>query len=174
MKPSDGTGYVDQQTGGYIGENITYPAFEATRPRWYQMPSAIQISAASRINFTGGSYTQLGSGGFGIGNDDNAYLSGTGLGAESISVIDGYFTQVMGNSVTAGGIKADAHHPADPRMIVSSILISGNIFYNISSLYSSTVAVFVSYVQFSEISHNDISKVPYSGICHGYGWGPMM
>ncbi|KAH8799146.1 hypothetical protein F5884DRAFT_135714 [Xylogone sp. PMI_703] len=171
LKPSDGYGYVDQQTGGYIGENVTYPQFEASRPRWFQMPGAIQISAAERISFTGGSYTQLGAGGFGIGNDDNAQLTGVGLGANGVSVSDGYFTQVMGNSITAGGIKADAHHPSDPRMVNSDIHITGNIFYNVSSLYSSTVSIFVSYVQHSEISHNDIFTVPYSGICHGYGWG---
>lgn len=163
---------MDQQTGGYIGDNATAPAnFEATRPHWDQMPSAIQIYAAQNISFSGGSYTQLGSGGFGIGNDPNAYTSGVGLGAQSISVADGYFTQVMGNSIMAGGIQADAHHPSDPRMINSHVQLTGNIFYNISSLFSSTVSIFVTYIQYSEISHNDISTVPYSGICHGYGWG---
>jgi hypothetical protein len=56
-------------------------------------------------------------------------------------------------------------------MINSGILITGNIFYNVSSLFSSTVSIFASYVQYSEISHNDVFLVPYSGICHGYGWG---
>ncbi|KFY47952.1 hypothetical protein V495_01716 [Pseudogymnoascus sp. VKM F-4514 (FW-929)] len=171
LKPSNGYGYVDQQTGGYIGDNATYLDFEASRPKWHQMPSAIQISAAERISFTGGSYTQLGSGGIGIGNDETAYLSNPGLGAHNISVADGYFTQIMGNSITAGGVQADAHHPSDPRMTNSGIVITNNIFYNISSLYSSTVSIFASYVQYSEITHNDIFTVPYSGICHGYGWG---
>jgi hypothetical protein len=164
-------GYVDQQTGGYIGENVTYPQFEASRPRWWQVPSAIQVSAAEHISFTGGSYTELGAGGIGIGNDDNAHLTGVGLGANDVTVADGYFTQVMANSITAGGIKADAHHPSDPRMINANIHLTGNIFYNISSLFSSTVSILATYVQYSEISHNDISSVPYSGIFHGYGWG---
>lgn len=71
----------------------------------------------------------------------------------------------------AGGIQADGHHPSDPRMINSHIQLTGNIFHNISSLFSSTVSIFVTYIQYSEISHNDISTAPYSGICHGYGWG---
>lgn len=150
---------------------MTYPQFEASRPRWWQVPSAIQVSAAERISFTGGSYTELGTGGIGIGNDDNAHLTGVGLGANNVTVADGYFTQVMANSITAGGIKADAHHPRDPRMINANIRLTGNIFYNVSSLFSSTVSVLVTYVQFSEISHNDVYSVPYSGICHGYGWG---
>ncbi|KAK1753332.1 pectin lyase-like protein, partial [Echria macrotheca] len=166
-------GYVDQQTGGYICENKTYTPsnFESVRPWWCQMPSAIQISAAKNVIFSGGNYTQLGAGGIGIGNDPNAHLSGVGLGASYVSIQDGYFSQIMGNSITAGGIRPDAHHPPDNRMINSRIDISNNIFYNVSTLYSSTVPIFVSYVQYSTVSHNDIDTTPYSGICLGYGWG---
>jgi hypothetical protein len=154
-------------------ENKTYTPsnFESTRPWWCQMQGAIQISAAKNIEFTGGNYTQMGGGGFGIGNDANAHDSGVGLGTSYIAVRDGYFSQVMGNSLTVGGIRADAHHPSDARMTVSNVEISGNIFRNVSSLFSSTVPIFASYVQNTNISYNDISYSPYSGICIGYGWG---
>lgn len=135
------------------------------------MPSAIQISAAKNIVLSGGNYTQMGGGGIGIGNDANAHVTGVGLGANNVAVKDGYFTQVMGNSITAGGIRADAHHPSDARMTNSRIEISGNIFYNVSSLFSSTVPILATYVQNTLISHNDIYITPYSGICIGYGWG---
>lgn len=135
------------------------------------MPSAIQISAAKNIFLTGGNYTQLGAGGIGIGNDANAHVTGVGLGASNVAVRDGYFSQVMGNSITAGGIRADAHHPSDNRMVNTRLEISGNIFRNVSSLFSSTVPILATYVQYSVISHNDIYVTPYSGICIGYGWG---
>jgi hypothetical protein len=77
----------------------------------------------------------------------------------------------MGNSITAGGVRADAHHPSDTRMLNSKIFIENNIIRNVSSLFSSTVPIFASYVQSSVISHNDIDIAPYSGICHGFGWG---
>ncbi|PQE28411.1 xylanase A protein [Rutstroemia sp. NJR-2017a BBW] len=171
LKPGQGYGYVDQQTGGYIGENVTYPEFEAARSHWYQMPSAIQVSASRDITFDGGSYQQLGGGGFGIGNDPNAHLSGIGLGAKNVSVTNGYFTQVMGNSITGGGINIPAHHPNDTKLINSGIHIEGNIFYNTSSLFSSTVPILFTYVQDSTVKNNDLFHVPYSGICIGYGWG---
>ena len=98
-------------------------------------------------------------------------MTGVGLGTSNIVVREGYFSQVMGNSITAGGIRADAHHPSDSRMLNSNIEISGNIFYNVSSLFSSTVPILTTYLQYSTISHNDIYIAPYSGICHGYGWG---
>jgi len=166
-------GYVDQQTGGYFCEDKTYNQgnFESGRPWWCQMPSAIQVSAANNIVLSGGSYTQLGGGGVGIGNDANAHTSGVGLGTSRVSVTDGYFSQIMGNSITAGGIRADAHHPPQAAMTNSYIDISNNIFYNVSSLFSSTVPIFVSYVQYSTVSHNDIDTAPYSAVCLGYGWG---
>ena len=171
LAPGEGMGYVDQQTGGHIGENRTFPEFEASRPWWSQMPAAIQISAAHDISFTGGNYTQMGAAGFGVGNDANAYISQVGLGAQQISIVGGYFTQVMGNSIMVGGLRADAHHPSDPRMINSHITVSENVFWNTSSLISSTVPIMFTYTQNSNISFNDISNVPYSGMTHGYGWG---
>jgi len=52
----------------------------------------------------------------------------------------------MGNSIITGGIRADAHHPSNNRMLNTYIEISNNIFYNISSLYSSTVSIFLLHV----------------------------
>lgn len=55
-----------------------------------------------------------------------------------MSLIGGYFTQVMGNSTTAGKIEANGLHPSDSRMINSHITISENAVWNASSIYSST------------------------------------
>ena len=163
---------MDQQTGGIISDNTSYSAdFESARPKWSQMPSAIQISAARQISFSGGTYTQIGSGGIGVGNDANAHLTKVGLGTSEITIQDGYFTQVMGNSITVGGIQANAHHPSEKGMVISNITITGNIFFNTSSLFSSTVPILATYLQYSTISHNDLSTTPYSGLCYGYGWG---
>ena len=38
-----------------------YPVFEATRPAWHQMPTAIQVSAAANVSFTGDRFVDLGS-----------------------------------------------------------------------------------------------------------------
>lgn len=77
----------------------------------------------------------------------------------------------MGNSIYAGGINIPAHHPNSSSMINSGIHAIENIFYNTSTLFSSTVAIMYTYVQYSSIVNNDIWHTPYSGICLGYGWG---
>lgn len=99
--PSTDVGYADQQTGGYIGQNISYPAdmFEAARPHWWQVPGSVQASAASNITFTKGSMTAI-MGGFGIGNDPNAHTSGVGVGAKNIEISKMFFTQTGTNSIT--------------------------------------------------------------------------
>lgn len=163
LLPGQGYGYVDQQTGAYICENRTYEQFEETRPNWCQMPSAVRISMASNVTFSGGSYTQLGSGGVGIGNDATAYDHGPGLGAQNVTVQGGYFSQVMGNSLSIGGVRAEAHHPNNTRSINSGINVLENVFYNVSSLFSATVPIMITYIQDSVISNNEIYSVPYSG-----------
>lgn len=165
----DTYGYIDQQTGGYMGNDSLWPNFEASRPHWWQMPSAIQVSAAYNISMRSCTFRELGAGGIGVGNDKNAHLTGVGLGTNNIHIDENYFTQVMGNSITVGGIQADAHHPSHPKMLVSDIHTSNNIFNNNSVLWSSTVPILFTYTQFSSITHNDIYNQPYSGICHGYG-----
>jgi parallel beta-helix repeat protein len=162
---------VDQQTAGYIGGEASFPVFEAARSHWYQIPGAIQVSAARNIHFKGGSYTQLGAGGFGIGNDPPSHITGVGYGAKNVSILEGYFTQVMAGPIVAGGIRIPGHHPDDERLITSHVVIKENIFYNTSSLFSSTAAIWLPYIQYSTVEYNDIYHVPYSGICHNYGWG---
>ncbi|RKL27473.1 hypothetical protein BFJ72_g13060 [Fusarium proliferatum] len=164
----DTYGYIDQQTGGHMGNDSLWPNFEASRPHWWQMPSAIQVSAAYNITIESCTFRELGAGGIGVGNDKNAHVTGVGLGANNIHIDDNYFTQVMGNSITVGGIQANAHHPSQPQMLVSDIHASNNIFNNNSVLWSSTVPILFTYTQFSSITHNDVYNQPYSGICHGY------
>jgi hypothetical protein len=170
--PSSNKGYADQQTGGFIGVDHAYPAdlFESARPHWWQVPGSVQVSAASDITFTNGSMQAI-MGGFGIGNDANAHTSGIGLGAANIEVSGMYITQTGSNPITMGGIQADAHHPSDPRMINENNLITENIIHDTGITYTSAAGILVPYNNGTEISHNDLSMLPYSGIAWGYGWG---
>ena len=168
--PSSNVGYADQQTGAYIGLNESYTIFESSRPFWWQVPGSVQLSAAHNIVIQNGSMTAI-MGGFGVGNDPNAHTSGVGLGAQNITISGIYFTQTGHNCITVGGVQANAHHPSDARMINSDILISENVFTDTQITYTSGTPIFVSYVTDAQILHNDLSEIPYSGICYGFGWG---
>ena len=181
LGPSSNQGFVDQQTGAYIAGTWSWPAltacrsgctqFEATRPNWYQMPAAVQVSAANSISFSNDQFVNLGQTALGIGNDANAHASGVGLGASSITVTGSTFTRTSASAIVAGGVRADAHHPSDPRMINRDITISNNIVHDIGVDYRGISSFLPTYVTNVTITHNEIYNMPYSGLTIGYGWG---
>ena len=190
-EPTTTGGYVDQQTGGYMSvcsdyPEGGYPTFESSRPHWVQIPSAVQISAATDVSVKRSFFTGLGAGGIGIGNDASAHLSGEGLATQRISVEDSRFTAIGGNALTIGGIEQQAHHPgtrADGRrdpaindatvaaMTISDIHVVNNRIWDVPDTYTSATGILLTYGQNSVIEHNDVTDLPYGAINLGYGWG---
>ncbi|MEV5176896.1 right-handed parallel beta-helix repeat-containing protein [Streptomyces flaveolus] len=177
-------GYADQQNGLFIKGAYKYrPAdaftscsrgcemFERARTSWYQEPAAVQVSAASRISFTGNTFTNLGQSALGIGNDANATRTGVGLGASDIDVVGNRFTENSGHGIAVGGVLPDAHHPGDPRMTNRDILIADNTINRVAVDYKDNSGILSTYVTDARILHNEVSNVPYDGIDTGYGWG---
>jgi hypothetical protein len=184
LHPSTANGYANQQTGAFLtGVQQHRPAdaftscavgckgFEGARNNWAQAPGAVQVSAAENIAFENNTFVNLGSVGLGIGNDANAHGSGVGLGARNVSVVGNTFTASAGGGIVAGGIRPDAHHPSDPRMTNSDILIRNNRIYSTALEYLDQDAIFASYISGLAIEHNYVSDMPYTGIGIGYGWG---
>ncbi|MDQ1288256.1 MAG: hypothetical protein QG622_1821 [Actinomycetota bacterium] len=181
LRPSGDEGFADQQTGAYLEGDWPWPTFgsctsgcaqfEATRPRWSQMPAAVQVSAASGITFAGDRFVNLGQNALGIGNDANAHASGVGLGTSAVTVSDSLFMWDAAGAIVAGGVRADAHHPSDPRMINRGLTISRNTVHDIGNDYRGITSFLPTYVTDAVISHNEVYNMPYSGIAAGYGWG---
>lgn len=170
-QPSSNLGYVDQQTGGYLGQSEVTSNFTSLFPFWYQVPGSVQASAVKNLSFLNGSFSAI-AGGLGIGNDPNACASpGVGLGASNVLIAGMLFHQTGSQPITIGGSQADAHHPSDPRMINEYITVTENIFFDYGYTFSGVCAVLSTYTTGSIISNNDISNAPYSGICWGFGWG---
>ena len=183
LGPNSSDGFVDQQTGGYVvGPRSMYPAYEATRPAWRQVPAAVQVSAAQKISFVRDRFVDLGSVGLGIGNDDNAHQIGVGLGANTISVTGCVFNQIAGGGIVIGGIQAKAHHPggdvapsaltpAELAMVDQNMTISDNLIHDIGLDYRDFAGIMFTYTQKVVVTHNEVYNVPYSGIASGLGWG---
>ncbi len=141
------------------------------RNAWNQMPASVQVSAANRITFDHDIFAHLGQYALGIGNDADATLSGTGLGAGDITVTASVFTDCAGGAILAGGVRPAAHHPPDPRQTNQQIILRDNRIYNVSEDFLDNSAILSTYVLGAVIFHNDISDVPYDAIDIGYGWG---
>lgn len=178
-------GYAIQQNGAYIKDEYDYrpdDAFESCsrgcemfeRARfdtWYQEPAAVQVSAARDVTFTHNRFTGLGQTALGIGNDANAHLSGVGLGASGIDVLANVFHEVGGHGVAVGGVRADAHHPSDPRMTNEHIRIEDNTINRVAVEYKDNSGILSTYATDVRIVHNEVAHVAYDGIDTGYGWG---
>ncbi len=184
LHPSTSDGYANQQTGAFISgvqphrppDAFTSCAsgckgFEGSRNGWAQAAAAVQVSAAEDVAFVDSSFVNLGSVGLGIGNDADAHATGVGLGAHRVSVVGSTFTASAGGGIVVGGIRPDAHHPSDPRMVNSDILLRDNRVYATALEYLDQDAIFASYVTRLAIEHNYVSDMPYTGIGVGYGWG---
>ncbi|WP_231618763.1 RICIN domain-containing protein [Nonomuraea sp. SBT364] len=181
LGPSGSQGYVDQQTGAYMAGDWSRPTFtdchqgcrqfEATRPNWYQMPAAVQVSAANTITFTDSRFLNLGQTAIGIGNDANAHGSGVGLGAADITVTRSEIARSSAGGVVVGGVRADAHHPSDQRMVNRNITVSHNRIHDLGLDHRGIVSVLTTYVTGTDVSHNEVYNLPYTGMSIGYGWG---
>lgn len=110
-------------------------------------------------------------GGLGIGNDANAHRSGVGLGAQNVQVSGMYFSQTGSNAITVGGIQANAHHPSALQMVNANITITENIVTYTAATFKSAAGMLLTYTDGSSVTNNDLSDLPYSGICWGFGWG---
>ncbi|MEJ3745641.1 RICIN domain-containing protein [Actinomycetes bacterium KLBMP 9797] len=181
LGPSGNQGYVDQQTGAYMAGNWSWPSFtschngcpqfEATRPNWLQMPAAVQVSAANTITFSDSQFVNLGQTAIGIGNDANAHASGVGLGASNITITRSEIARSSAGGIVVGGVRADAHHPSDQRMVNRDITVSDNRIHDLGIDYRGIVSVLNTYVTNATVSHNEVYNMPYSGMSIGYGWG---
>jgi hypothetical protein len=184
LGPSSAEGYANQQTGAYITGNATdYPEdafincawgcreFEKTRNKWLQMPAAIQVSAAERINFEKNVFAHLGQVALGIGNDAIGNASKVGLAAQGIIIRKNIFTDLAGGAILVGGIRPDAHHPKDSSLVNSHITIQNNRISHVSKQYRENAAILATYVNEVLIIHNEISDAPYDAISIGWGWG---
>ncbi|QFZ20926.1 RICIN domain-containing protein [Saccharothrix syringae] len=183
LGPSGDQGYADQQTGAYLAGTWNWPAdrmtscqngcaqFEAARPHWSQMPAAVQVSAADTIAFSDSRFVNLGQTAIGIGNDANAHASGVGLGASNVTVTRSEIARGSAGGIVVGGVRADAHHPGDRRMVNRDITISHNRIHDLGIDYRGNVSVLNTYVTNATVSHNEVYNMPYSGMSIGYGWG---
>jgi hypothetical protein len=183
LGPSSNQGFADQQTGAYISGNWAWPSnalgscqygcreFEAVRPKWNQMPGAVQVSAASNVTFDNDQFLNLGQTALGIGNDANAHATGVGLGTSGITVTRSTFARSSAGAVVAGGVQADAHHPSDVRMTNKKLTISNNTVHDMGLDYRGITSFLPTYVTDATISHNEIYNMPYLGVAFGYGWG---
>jgi hypothetical protein len=184
LGPSKAEGYANQQSGAYLAEVSPIrpadawdkcgwgcPEFESMRLKWHQAPAAVQVSAARNVTFENNVFSQLGQIALGVGNEPVAHQTGVGLAVRDIRILRNRFAVLSGGAIMVGGVRADAHHPTDPDLILKDVLIENNTIAQVSQEYRDNAAILTTYVDGARIRHNDITDAPYDGIAVGWGWG---
>ena len=123
-------------------------------------PANVVCHAAKSIRFDRCTFTQLGGAGLDIefGSQDNV-----------VSGCD--FHDISGTAVQVGDVLKDDHHPDDPRKIVKNNAIVNCLIHDCCADYLGGVGVFAGYTEGTLIAHNEIFRLPYSGVSVGWGWG---
>lgn len=87
----------------------------------------------------------------------------------SDSVIEGnLFRDLSGGAITIG--HPDHEDKQEGIAVCDGISIKNNVIRRIASEYFNNTAISVYYEKNIDIVHNDIDKVPYTGITAGWGW----
>ena len=123
-------------------------------------PSNVVCRAARSVRFERCTFTRLGSGGI-----DLEY------GAQDNAIVGCRFHDISGTAIQVGDVLKDDHHPDDPRAVVRNNTVANNVIHDCCLEYKGGVGIFVGYTDGTVIAHNEISRLPYSGVSVGWGWG---
>lgn len=94
-----------------------------------------------------------------------------GEGTQDCTIDHNVFDDISGNGINLGAVSVEDHHPTDPSAIVRDNVISNNLMTRVGAEYRDNVAIFVGYTQGTDIRHNTLHNLPYTGISMGWGWG---
>src|SRR3546814_1582353 len=82
------------------------------------------------------------------------------------------FTDLAGGAIVAGGVRRDAHHPSDPRMINRQLTIVNNLIRSVSKDYSDNSAILSTYVDGAQIRSEEhtselqsLMRISYAVFC---------
>lgn len=169
------------------GKNFDYPAHDIgienlkfTDTKWVQcyndggnldvqnnlgtisnQPGAIILCRANNISITDCNFSRLGCMGLSAVNGiknltfERNEITDTSAGATFI----GYLTGVE-----------EIANPVDKREVIDGVIFKNNYIHDVCTVYRGAAAATFGCLANSEVSHNEIIRVPYSGFSVGWGW----
>ena len=156
-------GLVDVQANFVVNAKAPLPrdgTLAAVHNEYLKSPANVVCHAAKNVRFHRCTFTRLGGAGIDLeyGSQENV-ISGC------------HFYNISSTAIQVGDVLRDDHHPTDERMIVKNNSVKNNYVHDIGVEYMDAVGVFVGYTEATTIAHNEITRLPYSAISMGWGWG---
>ncbi len=106
-------------------------------------------------------------------NNVFTHLGGTGLsfrdGTDYSTVKGNLFKDISASGVRMGGIY-NCDHEGDGCATEDNV-IENNLITDVANEYFSSVGIMVGYARRTNVNHNTIYGLPYTGIHNGWGWG---
>ncbi len=111
-------------------------------------------------------------------------LGSTGLflseGIKKSAIERNIFRDTAGSGIMLGGFTAEYHDAIakdaasfekNRDRLTEKVSVTDNKITGVASVYSSGCGIIVGYVRDTDVSHNTLSGLPYTGISFGWGWG---
>jgi hypothetical protein len=160
------TGELNAQGGNYnLSANMSNQQYVA-RP-----PAGVYVADANSINFTGNTFTRMGSTALDLHH-----------GVHNSSVVGNLIYDTAGNGVMIGKFSDPTveYHtvynpPTSPagesaQEVVTGVTVTDNLITRTGEDYFGTAGINAGYVNSTIINHNDVSDSPWAGISVGWGW----
>jgi hypothetical protein len=123
-------------------------------------PANVVLHAAQRVRFERCVFTALGGAGLDLE-----------VGAQDNAVVGCVFEDISASGIQVGDITRDDHHPDDPRRTVRGNRIANCVVRRCGVEFEGSIGIFVGYTEGTEVAHNEICELPYTGVSVGWGWG---
>ena len=160
LGPAGDDGYVSDQSGFRVTGAQNTPNIIGHNQHVTRTPGNLRFEYARNIVFTNNRFTHLGAVAldFGTGSQDNTIARNT-------------FSDISAAAIQLGGVGAIDARPQLPSQATRNNTIANNVIVYTGREYVDSAAIFVGFTAHTDVSHNTISHVPWSGIAIGWGWG---
>lgn len=120
--------------------------------------AAIKVTNGHYIDFTNNKFTRMG-----------VTALWTSRSIQHCNIVGNEFFDISGTAVSLGGFD-DPELPASEDQYNQYNKVNNNYIHHVAVEYGSAAAISAGYPRHTEINHNVISTLPYSGMHIGYGW----
>lgn len=177
--------------GSALGSNVTHLAFEGItfeHSNWIRPSTSGNIGLQQQQYSIGGDRSERPKAGVFVQNADHLSfirnlfrnMGSTGLdvytGTNNIVIEGNVFYDIAGNGLQLGMFTqpgqriAAVYNPPDARVYCEYIRVANNYIHNVAQDYYCGSGIAAGYVRHTDIVHNEVTDLPYTGISVGWGW----